>query len=701
MQEEQEALHFLDYWRVIRSRKEIIIAVTLLVVLTGILVTYSMPKVYRASCIIGVQQEAPDVELWSRTATGYDPFYMRTMFEIIQSRPIIEETIRKSGLDRKLAGSYGWSKGEAFDKTVKLLSRGMKVQQYRDTNLIEIQIYLAEPKATAHEEAARAANMVADVFRDQRILVSREETERGLRALKASLDDQMEKVDKLKNTVKEIRELYGINVGVRASGANRATEEDGIRTLDVYRRRTSVELAEKEARLKQIEALSGEQLLETTSLFADVVLASLVATKQKYDVELSRLLESYGDRHPKVLEVKEVLQGLDTKIKEKIAGLKTSIRIDYESTKAKLGIIVAEMDDLKKIERQRAGKDYQAFDEAVQEVQHAQKLRVSLEARYLQERIELRMPRTIVEKIQPARPSDDPVSPDIPLNIILSIIVGLGSGIALAYFVEYLDTSVKTVEDVEKYMGVPVLGVIPQKVKPLSDEDADAAHAEAYRILRTNLRFSKRTPDGRIFSVTSGSAGEGKSLTLFNMAFVSAKLGEKVLVVDADLHRPTQHKIMGVDRDAGLANVLVGEKTIDEVTMDTGFPNLTVIPSGRLTSGHHGLLDTLRMKEVVEELRGQYDLVLFDGPPITGVSDAALLAREMDGVILVIQHRKHPKAVSNRAKAMVENVGGLIAGVVLNNINISRDYSYYYYGHYYSYAYTKTPKRRGSQEGRK
>ena len=301
MQEEQEALHFLDYWRVIRSRKEIIIAVTLLVVLTGILVTYSMPKVYRASCIIGVQQEAPDVELWNRTATGYDPFYMRTMFEIIQSRPIIEETIRKLGLDRKLAGAYGWPKGEAFDQTVKLLSHGMKVQQYRDTNLIEIQIYLAEPKATAHEEAARAANMVADVFRDQRILVSREETERGLRALKASLDDQGEKVDKLKNTVKEIRELYGINVGVRASGANRATEEDGIRTLDVYRRRTSVELAEKEAKLKQLEALSGAQLLETTSLFADVVLAGLVATKQKYDVELSRLLESYGDRHPKVL----------------------------------------------------------------------------------------------------------------------------------------------------------------------------------------------------------------------------------------------------------------------------------------------------------------------------------------------------------------------------------------------------------------
>ena len=226
----------------------------------------------------------------------------------------------------------------------------------------------------------------------------------------------------------------------------------------------------------------------------------------------------------------------------------------------------------------------------------------------------------------------------------------------MAYFIEYLDTSVKTVEDVEKFMGVPVLGVIPQRVRPLVDQDADAAHAEAYRILRTNIRFSKRVPGGKAFSITSGSAGEGKSLTLFNLAYVSARLGEKVLIVDADLHRPTQHKIIGVPKDEGMANVLVGEKQASEVIQHTDMPNLDVMPSGKLISGHHGLLDTVRMKQLINELKGMYDLVLFDGPPITGVSDASLLAREVDGVLLVIQHRKHPKAVSNRAMAMVENV---------------------------------------------
>jgi capsular exopolysaccharide synthesis family protein len=275
------------------------------------------------------------------------------------------------------------------------------------------------------------------------------------------------------------------------------------------------------------------------------------------------------------------------------------------------------------------------------------------------------------------------------LNVLLSIIVGVGSGIALAYFIEYLDTSVKTVEDVERFMGVPVLGVIPQKVMPLNDEDADAAHAEAYRILRTNIRFSKRLEDGRAITITSGSASEGKSLTLFNLAYVSARLGERVLIVDSDLHRPTQHKILGLPRDRGLANVLVTDSDVASCIVETNIANLDLMPSGKLPSGHHGLLDSLRMKELVTDLKSRYDLVLFDSPPITGVSDASLLAREMDGVLLVIQHRKHPKAVSNRARAMIENVGGNLVGVVLNNINISKDYSYYYYGHYYSYSYAK------------
>lgn len=699
--EQQESLHFLDYWRVIRSRKEIIIAVSLLVLLTGILVTFAMPKVYRASTVVAVRQEMPDVEVFKSHVTGYDPYFMRTQFERIQSRPIVEETVRKLNLVKVLGSAYGFMQfPNRTERTIKLVGDRMRVRQYRDTNLIEIQMLLSEPKETANELVARVANTIAEVFRDQRIQSSRRETERALRALHASLEEQNRRVTEAEEKVEQIRAKYKLNVVSARAGADmRTAEQTGMMQLEYQRRKLRVEVADKESRLKQINSLSDQDLLDAAPTLGDDLLAQLVAEKRRSEVERKRLLESYGRKHPKVVEVSAVIQELDQKIDDALEGMKTGIRVEYEATREQLAILEAELEALKNEERARNSVGYREFDRAVAELAHTEDIRDALEARYLQEQIEMRIPRTIVDVVEPAVPSsaEGYVSPNIMLNVLLSILVGLGSGVALAYFIEYLDTSVKTVDDVEGYIGVPVLGVIPQKVRPLNDPDADAAHGEAYRILRTNIRFSKRLEDGRALTITSGSAGEGKSLTLFNLAYVSARLGERVLIVDSDLHRPTQHKVLSVKRDLGLANVLVGEREVDDCVLETDIENLFLLPSGKLASGHHGLLDTLRMKDVVAELKSKFGLVLFDAPPITGVSDASLLVREMDGTLLVIQHRKHPKAVSNRAKAMIQNVGGNLIGVVLNNINISRDYSYYYYGHYYSYSYARGHGEREQQ----
>jgi capsular exopolysaccharide synthesis family protein len=241
------------------------------------------------------------------------------------------------------------------------------------------------------------------------------------------------------------------------------------------------------------------------------------------------------------------------------------------------------------------------------------------------------------------------------------------------------------VEDIERYMNVAVIGVIPQKVQPFVEAGADSRYAEPYRVLRANIQFSDKMSGGKSLCITSGSVGEGKSLTIFNLGYICAQLGDRTLIVDSDLHRPRQHKILGLSNEAGLANVLVGEIGVEDAVIGTRIPNLDFLPSGKLTAGVHGLLDTSRMKALVKDLYERYDQLLFDAPPMIGVSDASLLAREVDGVLLVVQHRKYPRTVSRRAKDMVENVGANLIGVVLNNINVSRDYSYYYHHYYYSY----------------
>ena len=214
MSEEQDSLHFLDYWRVIASRKEIVIAVSLLVVVAGVVATYALPKVYMASAVIKVQEESNDVDVFSQQMMRYDPLFLRTQFEIIQSRPILEGVIKRTGLDREVAEARGTthrSAAQQLEDAYELLSQSMKVQQYRDTNLIEIQIYFAEPKERARVLAAEVANRIEEVFRLERSSRSRRTRDGAMKVLQASWQEQEERVIEAEAEVVRIRRESKIN----------------------------------------------------------------------------------------------------------------------------------------------------------------------------------------------------------------------------------------------------------------------------------------------------------------------------------------------------------------------------------------------------------------------------------------------------------------------------------------------------------
>ena len=271
----------------------------------------------------------------------------------------------------------------------------------------------------------------------------------------------------------------------------------------------------------------------------------------------------------------------------------------------------------------------------------------------------------------------------IPLGVIVGLIVGLG----LAFFIEYLDTSVKTIDDVERALQAPVLGVIPQNVGVILEEGPESPHAEAYRVLRTNLLFARKNEGWNTVSVLSGGAGEGKSTTLFNLATVFAQNGQRILVVDSDLRRPTLHKILHVSNTIGLTDFLLKQRSLDEVIQKTKVPTLDFLASGKLPSSSMSILGSAQMKETISELKRRYEFIFFDSPPLLGVSDASILASEMDMVLQVVQYRRYPQPMTLRAKQMILKVGGNLVGIVLNNINMSQDENYYYYSGYYEYQY--------------
>jgi capsular exopolysaccharide synthesis family protein len=272
----------------------------------------------------------------------------------------------------------------------------------------------------------------------------------------------------------------------------------------------------------------------------------------------------------------------------------------------------------------------------------------------------------------------------------LGIIIGLVVGVGLAFFIEYLDTSVKTIDDVERTLQAPVLGVIPQNVGYLVEEGAESPHAEAYRVLRTNLLFSRKDDKLNTVAVVSAGAGEGKSTTVCNLATVFAQSGQRVLMVDSDLRRPTLHKLMGCTNALGLTNYLMKQNTLEEVIQTSKLPSLDFMASGKLPSSSLGILSSVQMKDLISELKQRYDFVFFDSPPIMGVSDASILASEVDMTLQVIQYRRYPQPMNIRAKQLIEKVGGNLIGIVLNNINMSQDESYYYYSGYYHDYYSKT-----------
>jgi polysaccharide biosynthesis transport protein len=235
------------------------------------------------------------------------------------------------------------------------------------------------------------------------------------------------------------------------------------------------------------------------------------------------------------------------------------------------------------------------------------------------------------------------------------------------------------------------VGVIPQNVGILVDEGPESRYAEAYRVLRTNILFARKDDSLTTIVVVSAGAGEGKSTTTLNLATVFAQSGKRVLVVDSDLRRPTLHKLLRVANNLGLTNYLLKQNTIEEVIQTTAVPTLHFMASGKLPSGSMGILGSAQMKEMITELKKRYDYIFFDSPPILGVSDASILASEVDLVLQVIQYRRYPQPMNMRAKQLIEKVGGNFIGIVLNNINMSQDESYYYYsGYYHDYYYSRS-----------
>jgi len=679
--QQSSTLHFLDYWRVIRSRKEIVLAVAILVVLTGTVYTLMLPNIYASSTRISVSEDAPEINPFAMQQSylsSYNPYFLRTQFEILQSKPILNEVVVRLNLQKE------WGTGgENLPREVahKILKNSISVFQQRDTSLIVISVKRDDP-----DEAADIANELAQVYRDSRLDLAMNDARGAINKIEEAMKEQLLRMEASEDRVQKLRQ--DLDIAVIGGEGSFDVDEVRLQQLESDRLTAHREMMDKESLLKTLEDLNDKDLMEQASYITfDQIVVNTLQQLQDIDVQLSSLNADFGANHPEVKRYRLQKEKLEETLAQRLRALRNGLQTDYLGAKDRYERMDKYLAGVRSTSIEAQGEKYRPYRVAMAELETERFIYNQLMSKHRQEIITLDIPRNPVEIIDTAEANRRPVSPNLFMNVLLSIFVGLGAGVGLAYFIEYLDTSIKTADDVERILGLPVLGLIPQKVRPLIEEGPDSEHAEAYRVLRTNLAFSEGGSHRGAFAVLSSGAGEGKSTTCFNLAFVSAQQGEKVLLIDADLRRPVQHTILGVSNRFGLTNVLLRDVPVEEAIKATSVPNLHFLPSGRLPRTSLGVLDPKRIGELIASLKTKYDVVLIDTPPLVGISDSSIIAKETDGAIIVVQYRKYPRDMLAKAKQMIETLGVNVVGAVLNNINIMRDDYYYYYHSYYSDYY--------------
>jgi len=701
MPTQESTLHFLDYWRIIRIRKTVIISVFLLISITATIVTFILPQYYSSTARIEINPDGGVIVGMGGTvqAGGYDPYFIQTEFSKMQSEQVLGRVIRSLNLNEEVGKKYGGGAPFKTDETIQWLKARMNLSPERNTKLIDIRVASQDPK-----EAATLANAIAEAYKDFRLDQWRTNTMSGIAALEDEFKAEELVIETLQTNVDQLRQkLKVVDTDPVSLNPSPIISSSDMQKYNDQRIQDEKDFTQKSTMLLYLQALQKTNAMALRDVLPrmtqDTTLSGLLDRLHTAQQSYVSHTNDYGLSSPEVIRDRSMIDELNSEIDASVTGVMVGLDSQVQAVKASLDKLTATLQGAISNDLAEASRG-QPYWQEKRRLANMLELHRLLQAKIANEKVDLTIPKTtMVSVMDYAQPGKSADKPNRTLYISFGVIVGLLIGVGLAFFIEYLDTSVKTIDDVERALQAPVLGVIPQNAGYLIDEGAESQHAEAYRVLRTNLLFSRKDDKLNTIVVVSAGAGEGKSTTTLNLATVFAQTGHRVLVVDSDLRRPTLHKLLRVANSLGLTNYLLKQNTLEEVIQRTAVPTLDLMASGKLPSSSMNVLGSASMKEMISELKQRYDFIFFDSPPIMGVSDAAVLASEVDMVVQVIQYRRYPQPMNIRAKQLIEKVGGNLIGIVLNNINMSQDESYYYYSGYYHggyYYYSKHEDETGA-----
>lgn len=707
-QQAEVVLHAQDYLQVLKNRWKEALLVFLLVFVSSAIITRLQTPKYTSTMSFEIM---PPRDLINVAANSSDrnPIsaampetgsYMQTQFEILVSQQNLIAVANKLNL------TSDWKVDETT--AAMMLMGRIKVMPRSNTDIVDVEATDADPRL-AQQICEAVAQCYKELRESKENAVISEAINKRYEVLRSRQDELERKADVVRQYIrsgKYIRNMW-INSGT-GNLQSTDSEEDSLQQLNTRRLALETQIAEMTVHIGKLQNLKDEDLLSYVTRTGLLTAESYCSDKvrqlnEQYTKEENEraqmLLSGYGELHPNVLRMDEQHKKTKEHLYEELVGMRDAMIDQLDVKKSELQDLMQRFGDAKDRLRDKTLED-QKVQTALQEYTAEKQRFDRLENDYIADKMRMMAPRTCLEVYNKPVVATTPSSPKYKLNLILGAVVGIIFGIVIAFIYNYFDTSVKTLEDAERNLGLPVLGVIPQDAGLLILQGNESPDAEAYRILRTNIELKKSVFKATTFTVVSANAGEGKTTTLSNLAYVFAQAGYSTLMVDADLRRPRLARYAELKSDIGLSNYLTGGKELQEVIFQTGEPNLYLMPSGPIPVDPSGLLGSYRMDRLIAEVSKKFDVVFFDSPPILGVSDASLLVSKSDASILVLQPRKMPLKALVRSKMLIQNAGGQLMGLVMNNVDISGDTQYQYYTTYYSY-YSKDKRKEPVKKQRK
>ena len=700
-----------EYWYIILKRRWTVGIFFLIVFISVLVGTFLQTPIFRAGTTIQIEKESSQVlnfkDVTPDERLGDKDFYV-TQYELLKSHTLVQRVLDELNLNNpnlnNEAGLFQWfsdlfsqdkensSEAKKEKESEDIQSRNARTRSFlsnltiepvRNSRLVKVSFDSPSP-----ELAAEVANSIASNF----IRVNLEKKYEANAYARSFLEERISQVKiKLEETEKAQVEYAKSQRIFSTEKGGDSTNAQSLQEFNTALARVQQERIKAEAIYNQLKADKSGQLPQQLE---NQLIQSLKSQKAKLESDYQEKLKTYKPAYPLMLQIKAQIDEIKLQIDKETESIRQSIRIAYETAKSNETMINSKLDTSKDAFLDLQSRSIQ-FNILKREADTNRQLYEGLLQRLKEVSAAEGMSANNIMVVDRAEVPPHQYKPDIKINALIALFIGLFGGIGLAFLFENLDNTFKSIADIEKYLGLTVLGLIPhadevtttQEIIKETLNNSKSKIVEAFRSTRTALQFSTATGAPKVLGMTSCFAAEGKTTASISLAIHFAQCGSSVLLVDADLRKPSIHKAFDMKNDVGLSNVLAGLVQPTAAMFKTPIKDLYLMPTGILPPNPAELMLNGRFEEFLEAASEKFDIIIIDGSPILGLADAVVLANLVDKLLLVVEAGVTPRAMAKAALKRLRAVNVTPLGVIFNKMkNDPLGYGYDYY-YYYAHGY--------------